>query len=102
MAHHSLDKEELDFRLNTIIKAEDIPSMQTNIMETISDPSPESITGILESNMDIVLGNQLSSLEAEAQKEPSSPGSEMRKKRGRKPIRPNDPIKKKTEEKDKY
>ena len=66
--------------------------------------SPKLLTSAgIESSMDELLSklhkpnpNPTKTLE---KKQPMSP---VQKKRGRKPIRPNDPIKKKTEEKDKY
>lgn len=69
--------------------------------------SPKFLTSAgIESSMDEVLSQLHKSAMSATQsnrppvtKAPSSPGQ---KKRGRKPIRPNDPIKKKTEEKDKY
>jgi hypothetical protein len=57
---------------------------------------PKLTTSGLDSQLDEVL-SKLS-----FPSDPKPPSSPTIKKRGRKPIRPNDPIKKKTEEKDKY
>lgn len=51
--------------------------------------------------MDMHLNQQLSYASI-AQQQASHPSHTEKRKRGRKPLRPNDPIKKKTEEKDKY
>jgi len=66
--------------------------------------SPKLFGGLgIEHGMDEVLSKlhkpNSSSTKPNGTKQPQSP---LQKKRGRKPIRPNDPIKKKTEEKDKY
>mmetsp|Transcript_30186 Transcript_30186/g.29863 ORF Transcript_30186/g.29863 Transcript_30186/m.29863 type:complete len:123 (+) Transcript_30186:39-407(+) len=95
MAHHELNKEELDYRLNSILKQEDfgIPTS-----EPLINPPNLAFQGIkVETSSPGIIAPQI-----EPKPEPLSPGSENRKKRGRKPIRPNDPIKKKTEEKDKF
>ncbi|CAG9323727.1 unnamed protein product [Blepharisma stoltei] len=102
MAHHEIDKEELDYRLNAILKEENLEFPSTDLLENLPNPNSQPLSLNLEANLDLNLKNLMVSPSAEPKPEPLSPGSENRKKRGRKPIRPNDPIKKKTEEKDKY
>ncbi|CAG9314807.1 unnamed protein product [Blepharisma stoltei] len=95
MAHHELDKEELDYRLNSILKQEDFGIPTSEPLENPPNLAFQALK-VETSSPEIVVPK------IEPKPEPLSPGSENRKKRGRKPIRPNDPIKKKTEEKDKY
>ncbi|OMJ73599.1 hypothetical protein SteCoe_27674 [Stentor coeruleus] len=65
--------------------------------------SPKLLTSAgLEMGMDEVLTKLHKTSSSPKPTERKQPTSPLQKKRGRKPIRPNDPIKKKTEEKDKY
>ncbi|OMJ77618.1 hypothetical protein SteCoe_22743 [Stentor coeruleus] len=65
--------------------------------------SPKLLTSVgIEIGMDELLTKLHKSANTQNLSEIKEPAVPLQKKRGRKPIRPNDPIKKKTEEKDKY
>lgn len=95
------DVMEVDRRLSDFIEESAVSysnfSIESEIMKNW--PSPNSN---LETGMDEHLSKMLE-LKQEIKQENTRPSSpEHKKKRGRRPIRPLDPIKKKTEEKDKY
>ncbi|CAG9319024.1 unnamed protein product [Blepharisma stoltei] len=89
-----IDGEDLKQRLSEILEYQ-------SLKPPASDPVINStLNSQLENHMDAHLNNLMRKNSEEIKESPPSPGNQ--KKRGRKPLRPNDPIKKKTEEKDKY
>lgn len=74
-----------------------LPTFNTHLSDTETICSSCSCIEF-SSNYDQEMDNQLEKFAFDAIKEPEK----QKKKRGRKPLRPNDPIKKKTEIKDKY
>ncbi|CAG9313328.1 unnamed protein product [Blepharisma stoltei] len=98
--HH--EGVEIDPKLTDIALEQNPSLIQLPSSDNDTWPSwPSSPHSNLERGMDEYLDKMFED-KTESQEESPTAASSLKKKRGRRPLRPHDPIKKKTEEKDKY